>query len=452
MNFADFLANVNFMSASGINAVMLSIKSQRPDVLENLVAKGAKVTIINKDGITPLAFASQMGNATVMAHLLKAGAEIDDGSLHDASRELRCDAMRVLIRYNHDVDFPSDRHEGRSALAELCLKAVDENGRNSAMEEAIEVLMANGTNIKLKCAGGKTIFHYGLDSSNPLTILKVLLKLLWKFINDDAFLFHDGKYTYSLTKYVEKGLALGPQVQRKEIIELLHQKRAVDKFWADSLDEPQPTDFCGAPQHIIEEVDRQKARARRMSEQRQEALHHIELKKLTAIEETRLLRDRTNAEIQLDHEKAYAQTQILENRADQQLRLESRAENERQKLAKIRQGNDLSHVKSIGDEQWNQQRRLIEGKIDLQKTEHMLSIEYLEERMRTENDGVQQRMAIEGSGREDAERVQSRMHEREMARLKAQKQLVDGNTALANNLRSQGMNQRQIGYITGEVK
>src|ERR1700730_2326375 len=104
---------------------MLAIKNQRPEVLEKLISRGAKVTIPDDSGITPLALASQVGNSTIMEYLLERGADVDDGSLHDAARELPCDAMRVLIKHHHDPVYPSDRHGGRSALAELCFKAVD---------------------------------------------------------------------------------------------------------------------------------------------------------------------------------------------------------------------------------------------------------------------------------------------------------------------------------------
>jgi hypothetical protein len=99
--------------------------------------------------------------------------------------------MRVLIEFGHDPDFPSDRHDGRSALAELSYKAVD-NGPNPDLEEAILCLIAAKADFRLGFVGGKTIFHYALDSSDPLTILRVLLKTLWKVINEDCFLYTDG--------------------------------------------------------------------------------------------------------------------------------------------------------------------------------------------------------------------------------------------------------------------
>ena len=59
-------------------------------------------------------------------------------------------------------------------------------------------------------------------------------------------------------------------------------------------------------------------------------------------------------------------------------------------------------------------------------------------------------LAIEESGMQDKDKIMQRQHEREMSRLKTQKTLVEKTQALANNLRTAGVNQRQIGYIMGE--
>jgi Ankyrin repeats (3 copies) len=440
---------VNFVSKSHITPVMLSVENQRPEILEKLISKGANVTNPDSNGITPLALASRLGNSAIMGHLLKADAAVDDGSLHDAARELRCDAMRVLIKYHHDVDFPSDRHDGRSALAELCLKAID-NGPRPEMEEAIECLIANGADIRLHCMG-KTIFHYALDSSDPISILPVLLKILWKVINEDCYLYTDGQYTYSLTKYVEKGISLGPGVQREELIKLLKKKRAADRFWANFVDGLQPTDICGAPQHIMDEANHQRIREKRMSEQRVDALAQMELKRILVIEESKILQIQTDKEIRRDREKARATERIVEDQAGLQLRIESRAEIERQRLLQAKQSSELSHVKAIGAAQVATQREIGQATMENDRTKHMLQLEYMEQRIGKENEGTRARLAIEESAWEERERHQLRAHEREIARMKTQKALLDSNAALASNLRVGGASQRQIGYVMGEV-
>lgn len=429
---------------------MLAIKNQRPDILEKLISKGAKVTISDDSGLTPLALASQVGNSTIMEYLLERGADVDDGSLHDAARELRCDAMRVLIKHNHDPDFPSDRHGGRSALAELCFKAVDSGPRPEDLEEAIKCLIGNNADYRQRGLGGKTILHYALDSSDPITILKVLLKILWKVINDDSFLFTDGKLTYSLTKYVEKGLALGPEVQNQEVIQLLKKKLAQDRIWANSVDAPQPEDYCGAPQHIQDAISRRRDLEIRKAELHDFSQFQVQLKRHEAIEESKILQIKVEEESRRELEKARTIERILENRAEQQLRLEGRAELERQRLAQMRQSSEISHLAKIREEQVATQRAIGQAKIESGQTEHMLQIEYLEAKISQENNGIRSRLAIEESSMENKDRIFQRQHEREMTRLKAQKTLVDNTQSLANNLRTAGVNQRQIGYIMGE--
>jgi hypothetical protein len=132
----------------------------------------AKVAIQDDSGMTPLALACQGGNSTIMDYLLKYGADVDDGSLHDAAGQLRCDAIRVLIKHGHDPNYPSERHGGRSALSELCFKAVDNDPSSEDLVEAIRCLIANGADIKQRGLNGKTPFHYALDSSDLWQYLK----------------------------------------------------------------------------------------------------------------------------------------------------------------------------------------------------------------------------------------------------------------------------------------
>jgi hypothetical protein len=276
------------------------------------------------------------------------------------------------------------------------------------------------------------------------------LKTLWKFIDEDCFLFTEGQYYYSLTKYVEKGFALGPKVQNQEIIQLLKKKLAQDRFWARDIDAPQPLDYCGAPQNIEEAVNRQKDLERRKAELRDFSQFQVELKRHEAIEESKILQIKTEEENRRELEKARTIDHILENRADQQLRLEGRAELERQQFARMRQSAEISHLGKIREEQVATARAIGQAKIENDQTEHMLQIEYLEVRNTKENDGLRSRLAIEESGMQDKDRILQRQHEREMTRLKTQKTLVDKTQALANNLKTAGVNQRQIGYIMGE--
>lgn len=61
----------------------------------------------------------------IMTSLLAAEPARDDGSLHNAARDLNYAAVKILVQSGHDADFPSPLHEGRSALGEICLHGSD---------------------------------------------------------------------------------------------------------------------------------------------------------------------------------------------------------------------------------------------------------------------------------------------------------------------------------------
>lgn len=392
-----------------------------------------------------------------MEHLLRAGADCDDGSLHDAARELRCDILRVLIKFGHKPDYPSDRHEGRSALAELCLHAVLRHPVPTPMllEEAIQCLIAGGADIRLRILSAntseKTIFHFALDSLNPMLILPVLLKIMWEYVNEDCFLYQDSTYTYSLTKYADKDIYQGPTDQKESIIRSLKNKRVIDRFWATDVDAEQPEDCCGAPEYIKTESIRQKLRRKQLAEQHQDAMAALELKRQTALRNVEIMNITTAAEIRTEREKAQAAMQLLGERAEAQIRLDTRAESERMRLLSQRQALEADHMRSQGAIQLSTERALKQERIEAERMRNTLQIEHMDGKINRETEGRRAILAIEHQSREDHEKYDKRMHEREMARVKMQKSLVENSTRLASSLQGTGMSPRQIGYITGEV-
>lgn len=448
-------ANVNFKTKSGMTPLILAIRNQRADILAKLISKGASVSVSDPDGTSPLALASRIGSTPMMEILLQADAESDDGSLHDAARELRCDSIRVLINYGHQVDYPSDRHEGRSALAELCLKSVNCGSDQSKIEEAVQCLIANDSDIRLRTPSehdsGRTVFHYALDSSDPISILPVLLRLMWKVVNEDSFLYSDKTYTYSLTKFVEKDIYQGPKEQKEEILKLLRNKRALDRYWANSIDAQQPTDYCNAPKHIEEEILHQKARQKRKLEQREDVKDHLDLKQMTVRGEVEIMKIQTEAEITREREKAQVERELAILKAQMQLQLEMNANREQEHLATMKRVKDVNHQKELGQVRISTERTIRQEAFEEDRSRNVMKIEYIGKKIGIENEGIKARLAIEGNAMQDNDRILSRQHERELARIKMQKNLVERNMNLANTLQHSGMTQRQIGYITGEV-
>jgi len=423
------------------------------------MSSGAIISASDPEDITPLALASSLGNSAIMESLLKADAECDDGSLHDAARELKLDSMRLLMKYGHAADYPSDRHDGRSALAELCLKAVEYDPKPAKLEEGIRALILEGANIRLRSVSegnnGKTIFHHALDSSDPLLILTVMLKTMWEFVNEDAFLFVDQTYTYSLTKYVDKDLFQGPRDQKAEILRLLRMKRVEDRFWATSITAIQPPDSCGEPQHIKDEIIRQQKRQKHKSEQMEDALALVELKRMTMIREKEIMQIQTADEVKRKKELHGIEKQLLIDTEDTKLQLSLYGERERMKLLMEKQNREVSHIKTVGDAERATQRLLRSENLDGERARNIMQIEYAEKKSKVDNEGFKQRKAIEGSAMKDEEKVFNRRHEKELARIKMQGGLVEKNMAFAKTLQ-QGqngtpLNQRQLGYVMGEV-
>jgi hypothetical protein len=453
----SIIANVNFKSKSGLTPLMLAIQHHRSEIVSQLLSKEVNVNVLDQNGISPLSLASRLGNPAIIEHLLRAGAEGDDGSLHDAARELRCDTMRILIKYGHKPDYPSERHEGRSALAELCLNAVNCHPipKGVILEEAVQCLVAGGANIRLRSLSDdmpeKTIFHFALDSSNPMLILPVLLKVMWEYVNEDCFLYKDATYTYSLTKYVEKELYQGPRDQRDSIIRALKNKRVIDRFWATDVEAEQPDDWCGAPDYIKNEVIRQKLRRKQKAEEHQDAMAALELKRMTTLRSAEIMGITTAAEIRAEREKAQAAMQLLAERAEAQMRLDARAEGERLRLLAEKHAREVEHMRVQAGIQLSTQRALKQEALNEERARNMLQIEQMDTKNKKESEGRRAVLAIDSQSREDQERHDKRMHEREMARVKMQKSLVETSTRLAGSLQGSGMTQRQIGYITGEV-
>ncbi|KAJ8123267.1 hypothetical protein ONZ43_g743 [Nemania bipapillata] len=261
-------SRVNFETAtSHVTPLMIAIRTRRQDVARLLLLAGAEVDVTDALGNSPLSMASAIGGdlaVAMMSNLLAAGASKNDGSLHNAARELNIQAMRVLVEYKHDPDFPSPLHGGRSALAELCLHAADSAqmtlSKEKAMERTIEFLVQSGTDITIQ-SEGKSVLLLALESANPLTTTRVLLRAaLWKEINKTFNQYNDGKYTMGPTMYVQR--VLPDSDNKAELLRLLRSNRCIDVYYANSG--PQPVDSVGVPSHIQREEEERRARLDRV--------------------------------------------------------------------------------------------------------------------------------------------------------------------------------------------
>jgi hypothetical protein len=87
-------------------------------------------------------------------------------------------------------------------------------------------------------------------------------------------LFTDGEYTYSPTKYVEKGKCRGDNSQTQSLIKLLKDCKAIDRYWKN--EGPQPPDYENAPPHIVKAEEERKEAERRKRQEEEELRRRIE--------------------------------------------------------------------------------------------------------------------------------------------------------------------------------
>ncbi len=98
-------ADVGAKDQDGQTALFYAARNGNQPVVERLIAVGAKVTRVNKQGDTPLSFAK---NAAVAKRLLKSGARVNGNNqsvpLHSAAFNGRLDVVKVLLQHGADIN------------------------------------------------------------------------------------------------------------------------------------------------------------------------------------------------------------------------------------------------------------------------------------------------------------------------------------------------------------
>lgn len=128
----------------------------------------------------------------------------NDRSLQEAARELHVPAINFLLKTGHNPDFPSPKHDRRTALAELCLHC-DSTKESSLIALAIDALVA-GQADPLKKYHGKTAIFLTLENPDPFLMTQELIEqLYWQHINNEANIYAEDDVFYSPTMYISKG-------------------------------------------------------------------------------------------------------------------------------------------------------------------------------------------------------------------------------------------------------
>ncbi|KAK6957239.1 hypothetical protein Daesc_000021 [Daldinia eschscholtzii] len=446
-------AKVNFEAPiSRVTPLMLAIQCRRQDIVKSLLLADAEVDVTDATGRSPLSMASSIGGdlaITIMSNLLAAGASRNDGSLHNAARELNLQAMQVLVEYRHDPDFPSPLHGGRSALGELCLHAADFGEltprREKAMEKAINFLLQSESDITLQ-SDGKSVLLLALESSDPVTTTKILLRAdMWRYINKPFNYFNDGKFTYSPTMYVQR--VLPDSDHKPQLLALLKANRGIDVYYANSG--PQPDDAIGMPANIQLEEQERKARLARLQKDSEDHMLAIQRNKELAAVQAQIWANQ--AELEEARKKRALSTDL--SAMQERARVEEELFNSTMRQQRTRHAVEVKHQEALTHAGLTRAQALADAElaVEAQKQARMLQWERDVGSERVGN--ANQLSSIRLRERQELERLDQVADARLKNRIQEQRKLVDSQSTLAANIAGAGPRaQRQIGFVSGELE
>ncbi|KAI6354397.1 hypothetical protein MCOR25_008623 [Pyricularia grisea] len=306
--------DVSFVTEkSKVTPLIVAAKTNRPELVDEFLRLGARATVQDSLGRSALFYAARMGSHESVVLLLDKNLPINDGSLHEASRNFHVDVMHKLIEAGHDPDYRSNKHGGHTALTVMASRGIIPADPERA-EAAVDILKRFNASPLLKVHGRTAVFmalDNIVDSAGPEAITTLLLdRLLWKTLNDEKNVYTDQQgYSFSPTMYIKKGLSRAHESQHEVLLSLLRGQGAIDRFYASIEAEQQPVDAVGMPDEIREQE--KERRARRLRQQREDDDH---TRRLRMEEET------TMHELRLSGARRFAEYDHSDRLADQQRR------------------------------------------------------------------------------------------------------------------------------------
>jgi hypothetical protein len=352
----------------------LAITKRYSRVVRLLIEAGADVDLPTGQGISPLSLAFQKGDFSSVDALIAANAQLNDGTLHDAAHCLDSKAIELLTAHGHDPNFPSLRHDGRGALAELCLKAPLYASKCVEIEvkKAVKALVDGGAQTGILTVTEnrpeRSLLLLALESDKPFVMAQGFLASgQYIHVNADFNLYNDGEYMYSPIMYIEKGLWEGQRKNRQPALNVLRLSQGQRRFWRH--EGAQPPDMVNPPPEVAQAEKRRKA-ALIEQQQREFELHEkLRLKEVEA-QATLAIRQREHDISQrLDQDRHQTELAALQARIGADLTYQqSRAniENQRnaQQLENVRSQKAIefktfSDMKAIESQHRQQQMGLI---------------------------------------------------------------------------------------------
>lgn len=445
-------AKVNFQtSLSKTTPLMVAIKEKRHDIVKQLILIGAEVDVADMTGNTPLTLTTKIGGdlgTMMMSNILAAEPSQNDGSLHNAARDLNVKAMQVLVDFGHEVDFPSPLHEGRTALGELCLHAADSGpltaAQEKAMEKAMSYLMKEGTDLSL-LSGGKSVLLLAMDSADAIPTTKALLKVgMWKHINRQWNHYTDGTCTFSPTQYAKR--ILPQNAIAEQLHTLLKANRAQDIFFSN--EGPQPEGAIGLPDDLVRAERERQARLERIRLEADDHARTLARTKEVADIQNHIFAQRAQLEDARSRQRQDTEVEGLREKA----RLEEELFNEFVRRQRLERAAAMEHQSSLTQAEAERKRLVAETELDAEEKKQQLLLRYEAQLGDTRIGQARQMNAVRRAEREDINAFEKEQDHRIHGRMVQEKKLIDGKTQMAAQLASLGMPQRQqIGYVSGEL-
>jgi hypothetical protein len=252
-------------SISKTTPLHIAAEYGRSDVVTLLLKHGAKVSSRDAFDRAALFYASGNGNTDSIAAILKAKTGPNDGSLHEAARELHAPAVKLLVKGGHHPDFTSTKHDGRTALAELALYCAS-SPTDDRIDDTIDALIAGRVDPLKKCYG-KNPLYLALENRVPFAIVnKLVERIYWQYLNHPANLYVEDDIYYSPTMYVIKGFLPLPRHEMTDLVQLLRYHGAIHIYYA-AEGHDQPPDAINMPKEVVEAQRKKKLREEKIRQQ-----------------------------------------------------------------------------------------------------------------------------------------------------------------------------------------
>ncbi|CZR55929.1 uncharacterized protein PAC_05817 [Phialocephala subalpina] len=272
----QYSAKVNFIAdRSRACALILAAGRGRASIVSTLIDRGASVIHKDANDRTPLCYAARNGDIPAMNSILKKNPPRNDGSLHEAARELHADAVKLLVKSGHSIHVPSLRFGGNNPLCELCASCKGSKDPVELDETLNELLKAKAEPLAKCC--GRTAFFMAMENANPCPVVTALIQVFsWKDLNDPQNVYEEGDYFYSPTMYIKKGIIQQPETVANEVLAILKLFSAEDRYYAKERMQ-QPKDAVGMPQRLLDLDHKKWIRSSRIEEQEEDFARRLRM-------------------------------------------------------------------------------------------------------------------------------------------------------------------------------